>query len=418
MKSKFSKICALALVILMLSATVACTYQANAQTLSGNYKRNVSDNYTVSDAFANSAKSFAMRLFSETVASNGDNQLISPLSAFYCLALVANGADGETLSQIENALGIDINTLNESAYAFADSIYSDKKCKLSIANSVWYNNSDKKLNVNPDFLQNNANWYNSDIFAADFDEKTIKDINKWCDKETFGMIKEIISEISPETVMYLFNAIAFDSEWAEKYKETQIHNGVFNNYDNTTSNVKMLHSSESIYFEYDNAVGFAKNYAGNAYSFVGILPDETTDIYEFAKNMDINFWNNFSDSKIFCTVSLQMPEFTYETDIMDFTDAIKSMGITNAFNETLADLSKMGTSPLGNLYVNTVFQKAFIDVSRNGTKAAAITGADIKAESAGPYEIKNITLDRPFIYAIVDNKTNIPLFVGLTADIQ
>lgn len=417
MKNRFKKICTLILVILTICATTACKYRADAQTLSDGYARNVSSNFTVSDAFLNTAKDFAVKLFSSTIPSDKGNSLVSPFSALCCLALVANGADGDTLCQIENALGIDIDTLNESAHAFINGIYSDKKCKLSIANSVWFNNSDKKLNVSSDFLQANADWYSSDIFSADFDEKTVKDINNWCSEKTSDMIKEIISEISPETIMYLFNTIAFDSEWAEKYKKEQIHDGIFKNYDNTVSDVKMMYSSETVYFEYADVTGFAKNYAGNAYSFVGILPDKTTDIYEFAQNVDVEFWNKFSESKTFCTVNLKMPEFTFETDITDFTDALKSMGITKAFDKFDADFTKMGTSPLGNLYVNTIFQKTFIDVSRNGTKAAAITGADIKAESAAPDEIKNITLDRPFIYAIIDNKTDVPLFIGITANI-
>lgn len=418
MKKIFSKICALALTVLMLVSITACKYQVNAQALSDAYARNVSGNFGVSDTFSDAAKSFAIRMFSDVMSADGENTLVSPLSAIYCIALLANGANGETLTQIEQALDIDLATLNESAYAYMNGIYSDKKCKLCLANSVWYNNSDEKLNISPEFLQTNANWYNSDIFAADFDSTTVKDINKWCSDKTFNMIEQIISQISPDTLMYLFNTIAFDSKWAQDYKNTQIKSGIFNNYNGTTSNVQMMHSSENIYFEYENAKGFAKNYAGDAYSFVGILPDESVDIYEFASSVDLEFWNNLLGSKTYCEVNLKMPEFAFETDIMDLTDMLKSMGITQIFDESNADFTKMGTSPLGNLYVDTVFQKACIDVSRNGTKAAVITGVGMDATSAEPGEIKSIILDRPFIYAIIDNQTNIPLFMGITSTIQ
>lgn len=418
MKNVFSKICALALTVLILISITACKYQVNAQMLSDAYSRNVSGNFGVSNTFSDSAKSFAVRMFSEMISEDGENTLVSPLSAFYCIALLANGANGDTLTQIEQALDIDITTLNESAYAYMSGIYSDKKCKLSIANSIWYNNSDEKLNISPEFLQTNANWYNSEIFAADFDTATVKDINNWCKDKTFNMIEKIISQISPDTLMYLFNTIAFDSKWAEEYKKSQIQSGIFNNYNGTTSNVQMMHSSENIYFEYENAKGFAKNYAGEAYSFVGILPDESVDIYEFASKIDLEFWNNLLGSKTYCEVNLKMPEFTFETDIMDLTDMLKSMGITQIFDKSNANFTKMGTSSLGNLYVDTVFQKTYIDVSRNGTKAAAITGAGMGATSAEPSEIKSIVLDRPFVYAIIDNQTNIPLFMGITSTIQ
>lgn len=419
MKNIFSRIIALSLTVLVALSSASCTYQtANADTLSASYKRNIAGNYTVSDTFTASANKFAMQLFSQSVSNNGNNVLISPLSAFCCLSLVANGANGNALTQIEQALTIDIEELNQSSYAFMNSIYSSKKCKLNIANSVWYNNSSDKLNVSPEFLQANANWYDSDIFAADFGEKTITDINNWCKNNTNGMIDSIISEIDPFTVMYLFNAIAFESEWAVQYKKNQINAGIFNNYNGTKANVQMMHSSENKYFEYGNAKGFAKNYSGDAYSFVGILPDEQTDIYEFAQNMNIQFWNNFLGSGTSCPVILKMPEFKFETDIINFDKALQGMGITDIFDSSKADFSKMGNSPLGNLYVSSVFQKAFIDVSRNGTKAAAITGADIKGESCAPIEEKYIVLDRPFIYAIIDNNTNIPLFIGITTSIQ
>lgn len=417
MRRTFLNSVTLLLAVLIIISSTACGYQANAKSLSAGYKRNISDDYTVSDVFTASVNKFAMSLFSQAVSSDDKNALISPFSAFCCLALITNGADGNTLSQLEQALGINVTKLNRSAYSFSNDLHSSKKCRLSIANSVWYNNSTDKLNVAPDFLQTNADWYDSDIFSADFDQKTVDDINSWCKENTNSMINNLISEIDPSTVMYLFNAIAFDSEWAEPYKKNQINAGYFRNHDGTSSPVEMMSSVESKYFKYYDAVGFAKNYSGNAYSFVGILPDEGTDIYEFARSMDLQFWNGFFDSKTLCNVNVRIPEYKYETDIMNFNEALQSMGITDIFDSSTANLSKMGSSPMGDLYLRSVFQKAVIDVSRNGTKAAAITSGSMNTKSCEPEE-RFVYLDRPFIFAIVDNSTNIPLFMGITANVQ
>ena len=116
------------------------------------------------------------------------------------------------------------------------------------------------------------------------------------------------------------------------------------------------------------------------------------------------------------TVYTRIPEFTYASD-MDLTASLQEMGMTHLFSADTADLSGLGTSAMGNLYCDGVFQKTFIQVDRNGTKAAAVTWAVNKAESAAPMEPKYVYLDRPFVYAIVDTKTGLPLFVGVVTQL-
>ena len=85
-----------------------------------------------------------------------------------------------------------------------------KEIQLNIANSIWFKNDDS-LMVNQDFLQKNADYYEASVYAADFDESTLKDINRWVDENTDGMIKEILKQIPADAVMYLINAVAFDA---------------------------------------------------------------------------------------------------------------------------------------------------------------------------------------------------------------
>lgn len=161
---------------------------------------------------------FAMRLFKECEQS-GENTLISPLSVMYALAMTANGADGETLAEMENVLGMPIADLNRYLYSYKKSLPQDENYKLNLANSIWFSNAED-FKISQDFLQTNANYYGADIYAADFSKNsTLNDINNWVNIKTDKMIPEIIEEIKDNDIMFLINALTFDAEWSKNIKK-------------------------------------------------------------------------------------------------------------------------------------------------------------------------------------------------------
>ena len=162
-----------------------------------------------------SVTDFAVRLFRSS-QEDGENTLISPLSVLYALALTANGAEGETLKEMESVIGIDKEMLNFYLYDYLKNLPQDDKNKLSLANSIWFTD-DERFTVNKDFLQTNADYYGADIYKAPFNSQTCKDINNWVNKKTDKMIPEILDKIPSEAVMYLVNALAFEAEWEEIY---------------------------------------------------------------------------------------------------------------------------------------------------------------------------------------------------------
>ena len=110
------------------------------------------------------------------------------------------------------------------------------------------------------------------------------------------------------------------------------------------------------------------------------------------------------------TVSASLPKFSYEYEIT-LNDVLKSMGMTDGFNPVTADFKRLGSSPIGNIYIGEVLHKTFISLDELGTKAGAVTKVEMKVESA-ILDIKIVTLDRPFVYAIIDNATMLPVFIG------
>ena len=408
----------LLLIVCMLLSTVTmsgCMLTIKAEEISADYTRTATEAGKVTDAFVAAMADFSLTLTNTTVDMEREdkaNHLISPLSAMICLSMLAAGAEGDTLAQMETVLGMKREDLNKALYAFTQSLYVGEDCKVSVADSIWYRDGDG-FSVREEFLQTCADWYEAQQYAAPFDESTRRDINNWVEKYTDGMIDSILDEPIPaDAVMYVINALVFDAKWQEKYEKKDIRTDSFTALDGTETSVEMLCSEESRYLTVEGGFGVAKPYKGGAYCFVGLLPEEGTDIYEFAASLDGSDWTAMWQEQTRETVYTRIPEFTYASD-MNLTASLKEMGMTHLFSSDTADLSGLGTSAMGNLYCDGVFLKTFILVDRNGTKAAAVTWAVNKAESAAPMEPKYVYLDRPFVYAIVDTKTGLPLFVGV-----
>ncbi|MFI3226589.1 MAG: serpin family protein [Clostridia bacterium] len=360
---------------------------------------------------------FALDIFNEL--EQDKNVLISPLSIISALSMTANGADTETLAQIEDVFGADIDKLNDYLYAYNLELPSDKKYEVSLANSVWIRD-DEKLIIEDEFLQSSVNYYDSQIFKLDFDDTLAKKVNNWVSDNTDGMIEQLLSEndeIDENTMLYLINALSFDAEWKNIYYDTSISEKTFNNFDGSTTDTDMMYSLENVYLEMENATGFKKYYADNAYSFVALLPNEDVDINDFVASLDgetlINTLKNYSSER----VNTRLPKFSleYETEL---SQMLKSLGMELAFDPFDADFTGVGRYESeipdeGNLYISQVIHKTIIDVDEKGTKAGAITSVQMSSStSSAQAPPKEVYLDRPFFYMIVDETYNLPLFMG------
>lgn len=353
---------------------------------------------------------FAVRLFQQSLEPE-ENTLISPLSVMNALVMTANGANGETLSQMGNLFGADIDSLCSYLSDYQSSIPSDKKYQFHNANSIWIKN-DNNFTVNQDFIKTNQDLFNAEIFQADFDQSTLKSINKWVSKNTDKLIPEILDRIPEDAVMYLVNALAFDAEWQTIYKETQIHDGVFTKEDDTEQQVKMMYCEENAYLQDERARGFLKYYADSKYAFAALLPDEGISLTDYVNSLTGERLHRLLTDAAHVTVNTAIPKFRTGYSV-EMSDILKSMGLTDAFDEYLADFTGIGSYHGGNLSVSRVLHKTYLALDEKGTKAGAATVVEMKAESAMmEQEIKTVHLDRPFLYMIIDCEENLPIFMG------
>lgn len=371
--------------------------------------KNESASKAPDDEFKAAASSFAAELFKDNY-SKGKTTLVSPLSVLTALALVQNGAQGNTLAQLEQALGgLDRDTLNAYMRAYCD--FLTESDELKIANSVW---TDSSAEAKRDFLQKAVDSYSAQLFSAPLsDPKTVESVNSWVKKNTDGMIPKIIEKADRYAVMMLVNAIAFDAKWETPYKRSDIEKLEFTSYSGSKKKTDFMCSTKNVYLKDGGAVGFMKPYKNGRFAFAALLPDENTGIDDYVASLSGDkLMKIFSSAKRGNEVNVKMPKFRAEYSAQ-LIDTLKKMGVKDAFDSKTADFSSLIENR--DAYIATVVHKTFIEVDENGTRAAASTL--VGADTMSLMEPYSVCLNRPFVYMIVDTETNLPLFIGVQTEI-
>ena len=418
-KKTFLAILGLILICSMAVNLTGCATKVQAADLMEGVQANTVTSKAADDAFAQSQMRLAVDLFQASVLESKDeNVLISPLSIQLALAMTANGADGDTKAEMEALLGgeISLENLNEYLCSYVNNLPSAEKYKLQIANSIWFRDNEGRLQVEKDFLQKNADYYGAQAYKAAFDDQTMKDINNWVKDHTDGMIDSILDQIDEDAVMYLINALVFDAEWQHVYDKSDVYKGKFTNIDGAEKQVDMMHSEETVYLQDENATGFMKPYSGSKYNFAVLLPNEGVDIYEYIAGLTGESLMETLSTPQLGMVMATLPKFSYEYELT-MNDVLKELGMPSAFSGDTADFSKMAHSSRGNIYIGDVLHKTFISVDELGTKAGAVTKVQMNDECAVISEWV-VTLNRPFVYMIIDNETKLPVFIGTVMDVQ
>ena len=340
------------------------------------------------------------------------NILISPDSILTAMAMVENGASGNTLSQMETAFGgAAIDDFDAYLYTLNKRITSSKSVKYHLSDSIWY--KEGELDPKEDFLRKNVDYFGSQIYEAPFSPDTVSDINNWVYNKTRGMIPEIIKKLDTETVMLLINAIAFEGRWAQEYYSTLKE--PFTTDDGAAVSANMLKGIEDTFLTINGAKGFVKPYEGGEIAFLGLETPKGMTVDQFVESLTAEDFVKGYEQKVdkHGIVRTTMPEFKYDYDA-SLVKALMSMGITDAFDSGLADFSDIATlKPDESLSISDVIHKTHIELDKEGTKAAAVTAVIVDKASAMPTEPKEeVNLNHPFVYAIIDVESGIPLFIG------
>ena len=441
MKKRISVICSVVLAAVLLLSAAGCSSSATTQSsgkpgqavktgktvdLMANVQTASAEGKKADTAFQDAYLKFTAALLKDSYAASSQNRnvLLSPLSVMTALAMTMNGAEGETLAELEevlttgektgNGAAFDREALNRYLYQYYKDLPSTDKSRFSFANSIWFREQDAGFQVEEAFLQKNKACYGADAYQAPFNEQTLNDINGWIDQKTDHLIPKMLDQISDADVMFLINALLFDAEWETAIGSNIIRKDKFHAISGNDQSVSMMTSDESLLILDDDTVGIMKPYAGDKYRFAAFLPlDETADFSQYVNGLDAAKIGSLLKNVTQKSISLTMPKFSVEYGT-DLVDALRRMGVSHAFDD--ADFS--GISKGDALSIGHILHKTRLELDNAGTKAAAVTVvAMTRAAMPMPGEISAVRLDRPFVYMIIDTEQMLPVFIGTVTEI-
>jgi len=359
------------------------------------------------------SNAFGIDLFTATAIVEPDvNLMLSPLSASAALTMLLNGCEGETYTQIRDMLGYEGMTtdqINEAYQSLVSQLLAvDPQVELALANAVWYRNG---FVVKPPYIDAMKTAFDARIEGLDFSHPSaLETMNQWASDNTNGKIPKVLDEISAEAVMFLMNALYFKGSWTQQFDENGTFEGSFYLDNGTEVTTPMMDGQIPVKaITHDEYFAFEMFYGQQNFSMVIIVPE--TNLDDFLQNMESETWEDVSaglDSQNDPSeIQVIFPRFSFEYE-KKLNSMLQSLGMTDAFNASLANLS--GISDVG-LVVSFVKQNTFVEVNEDGTEAAAVTTIGIELTSIGD-EPEPIIVNKPFVFAIREQTTNSLLFIG------
>lgn len=411
MKKRLIKLIALAMCAAMLTGCAA----------SGGVK-NLTDGVNAADVTLPEVTDYTMigdlgaGLMQYAAAQEAENPVLSPLSAYLCLAMLMPGANENTKAEFEKILGADWDYVSALAADIAAQLEkTGGSTKLDLANSIW--TDDDKAVIEEEWLKTVKAYFGPDIYSADLpSDGALKAINKWVNDKTNGMIPKLHDEnYDKDTIMVLLNALYMKAEWAHKFDAESTYDREFTKADGSAVTVPFMNMYEAYesYIKTEDAEGIMLPYDDGRLAFIALKPD-SGDARGYAASLTgAKLKELIAAAKADTFVTVNMPKFSTGYSVY-LTDALKAMGMTDAFDPFLADLYGAGRGVDGPLYISYVFQRVKVDVDEEGTEAAAVTEIATAEGCALPAEEPIVlTFDKPFVYAIVDTETGVPLFAGV-----
>lgn len=375
------------------------------------------DRMAVDERLVEAQTAFGLALFEALrQESPTSNVLISPASVAIALSMVYNGAAGDTQAEIAEVLqlqGIELDDLNQANQTLQRYLSNaDPAVELAIANSLWVN---QELPVRPEFIESMTDLYSAEVAELDFTDPSAKDtINGWVSEMTRDRIPTIVDGIDPDQLLFLINAIYFKGDWATAFDESLTTERPFTLADGTEiQHPAMGQQGDFLYLETDQLQAISLPYGDGTLSFEVILPAEGLSLESLYETLTPTQWQDWMNQLQSRPGTLQLPrfQFSYEADLIP---ALQALGMETAFTDA-ADFSGLTTLEAA---INQVRHKTFIDVTEEGTEAAAVTSIGIVATSmpAEPERPFVMEVNRPFLVAIRDRPTGTLLFLGSVVD--
>lgn len=370
---------------LLLTACKSASLQDEAKGKYGQVKLNDVERAEV-DSMVNGV---AFRLVHE-MQKNHDNLLVSPLGLCYALNMLNAGADGATQRQINRFLGREIladrlcRTMLLADAATKDrqvKTQSDKVTTLIVDNRV---DVGRGIDLLPAFEERMKVCY----FAA---------------VEKGNEAQKII----------LSNTLRFDGVWKEAFDSSQTQVSLFTTAEGKQQKVPLMSGRFKLDYAETNDYQLVKIPYNGGFNLYVLLPKTGEKLESIVSKLNVTTWQQALKQMQMADVSLWFPRLSTAKK-NDMISVLKNLGVRDAFDMQLANLSKM---TLGQAYVSGVKQEVQIDFNEQRTEAEAKTTMEVAVLSATEEPKKKeiqrrfVRCDHPFLY-VVTNRFGAICFIG------
>lgn len=353
-------------------------------------------------------------LLSKVNPDENGNIFVSPTSALMALLIAYNGADGETKKEMEEALELDglaVDEINKANIALVDMLIKDSEgVELSIANSIWLN---EEYHFTEAFKKKAIDYFDAEISEINvFDDASVEQINNWVNDSTNGKIEEIIeAPLHSDMVTLLINALYFNGKWAYEFDKENTMESTFFSPESEMDVPFMILEEELEYVENESFQAIKLPYGKGEMNMQVILPNEDVSLDEVAKEMTPERWEELQTQFKETNGIIKLPKFQIEYETI-LNEALQQLGIILAFDKNEADFSQMIEEDAP-LWIHKVKQKTFINVNEEGSEAAGATSVEMRTTSAIIGDDFYMDVNRPFLFTINLEESNVNLFIGL-----
>ena len=356
---------------------------------------------------------------------SGENTVISPASILVALAMTRAGALGTTASQMDEALHLDDGgatgeTIHRALNALTAALESRNaeftvdgdtaRVELNVTNSLW---GQRGITWKDPFLDMLAGEYGAGMrtvdYAADTEGARVA-INEWVSDSTEERIPELLERgvLTPDSRLTLVNAIYMKAQWLNPFVENATTDRDFTTLAGESATVPMM--SGSLRTLYSSGAGWQAvqlPYVGGELAMMVLVPDagSFTDV---ERRLADGVLDEAVTGLTEAQVNLGLPRFDIDQKF-ELTPAMQALGMVDAFDGGLADFSAMTDD--AKLFIAFIIHQANITVDEKGTEAAAATAVGM-SETSAPGLMVDLTVDRPFLYAVRDVPTGAVLFLG------
>ena len=390
--------------------------------------RNVQNGSLNQFSLGNSIMKFHSKFYSQLTQKNFGNIFYSPFSIHMLVTQLLLGSPVNSVSHMElaNLLEFDKDPRYLDAYK-SYTIGQELQLKnlnqgstIRIANTMY---SAEGWDIKQNFTDALKNYFLSDMNIVNFadGESVAQKINRFVQNKTNNLIQKLFEpeDFDENTRLVLLNAIYFKGSWKYQFDKTETRQSVFHVDETRQTNFSAMQISadvKTIHHFGLKAKVLELPYQNEKTSMVVILPDSDVSIQEVEsrlENFDLKtFFFNLSSAIPTEAVSIVLPKFETEFNVEEMKEMLINLGVASIFDPSTANFSKISNDP--NLFVSQISHKAIVKVNEEGSEAAAVTGAGIGLKSYD--ELKYFTVNRPFLFFIVDVDNKLPLFAGRIVD--